>query len=66
MSTSIISLDQNFNANDVDIIVFEPYVLFSPAAVGGWVSEYDTWSFSRVMFRSHMSKKRIIFSNQPV
>ena len=24
MSISIISLDQNFNANDVDIMVFEP------------------------------------------
>ena len=30
MSTSIILLDQNFNANDVDIMVFEPCVLFSP------------------------------------
>ena len=26
-STSIILLDQNFNVNDVDIIVFEPSVL---------------------------------------
>ena len=30
MSTSIILLDQNSNANDVDIIVFEPCVLFPP------------------------------------
>ena len=29
MSTSIILLDQNFNANDIDIMVFEPSVLFS-------------------------------------
>ena len=38
MSTSIISLDQNFNANDVDIMVFEPscfYGLIHPDAVGG-------------------------------
>ena len=28
MSTSNILLDQNFNANDVDIMVFEPSVLF--------------------------------------
>ena len=27
MSTSIILLDQNFNANDVDIMVFEPSVI---------------------------------------
>ena len=30
MSTSIILLDQNFSANDVDIMVFEPSVLFPP------------------------------------
>ena len=35
MSTSIILLDQNFNANDVDIMEFEPCVLFPPAAVWG-------------------------------
>ena len=36
MSTSIIILDQNFNANYVDIMVFEPSVLFPPpAAVWG-------------------------------
>ena len=35
MSTSIILLDQNFNANDVDIILFEASLLFSPAAVWG-------------------------------
>ena len=28
MSTSIILLDQNSNAKDVDIMVFEPRVLF--------------------------------------
>ena len=37
MSTSIILLDKNSNANDVDIMVFEPSVLFSPAAVGGGI-----------------------------
>ena len=30
MSTSIILLDQNFNANDVDLMVFEPSVLSPP------------------------------------
>ena len=35
MSTSIISLDQNFNANDVDIMVFESCALFSPSSLGG-------------------------------
>ena len=35
MSTSIILLDQNFNANDVDIMAFEPSVLFPLAAVWG-------------------------------
>ena len=55
MSTSIILLDQNFNANDVDIMVFEPCVLFPPAAVGG---ELMTWSQNRyvhddVTIKSH-------------
>ena len=35
MSTSIILLDQNFNANGADIMVFEPSALFPPAAAGG-------------------------------
>ena len=30
---SIVLLDQNFNANDVDIMVFEPSALFPTAAV---------------------------------
>ena len=34
MSTSINLLDQNFNANYVDIMVFEPSVLFPPAQFG--------------------------------
>ena len=38
MSTSINLLDQNFNANDVDIMVFEPSVLFPPPQLGG-----DRW-----------------------
>ena len=37
MSTSITLLDRNFNANDVDIMVFEPCVLFPPC--GG----FKTW-----------------------
>ena len=43
MSTSIILLDQNTNANNVDIMVFEPSLLFPPAAVffflGGGVDD---------------------------
>ena len=35
MSTSISLLDENFNANDVDIRVFEPCVLFPPFADWG-------------------------------
>ena len=35
MSTSIILLDQTFNANYVDIMVFEPSIFFSPATVWG-------------------------------
>ena len=35
MSTSITLLDQNFSANDVNIMVFEPSVLFLPAEVWG-------------------------------
>ena len=42
MSTSIIRLDQNFNANYVDTMVFEPSVLFPPAAV--WGGELNIWS----------------------
>ena len=47
MSTSIIILDQNFNANYVDIMVFEPSVLFTPPpprrSLGGG-GELNTWS----------------------
>ena len=39
MSTSIIFLDQNFNANDVDIMVFEHCVLFPPAAIWGEIDD---------------------------
>ena len=35
MSTSIILSDQNFSANDVDIMVFEPSVLFPWRSLGG-------------------------------
>ena len=35
MSTSIILLDQNFNTNDVDIMVFEPSVFLPPSQFGG-------------------------------
>ena len=39
MSTSIILLDQNVNANYVDIMVFESSVLFTPAAVWGGIDD---------------------------
>ena len=35
MSTSTTFSDQNINANDVQIMVFEPCVLCSPAAAWG-------------------------------
>ena len=41
MSTSIILLDQNSNANDVDIMVFEASLLFPR---GRWGGGYDAWS----------------------
>ena len=50
MSTSIILLDQSFNANDVDIMVFEPSVLFPsapPQFVGGIdnMARHIYWTF---------------------
>ena len=39
MSTSINLLDQNSNVNDADIMVFEPSLLFSPAAVWGEIDD---------------------------
>ena len=35
MSTSIILLDQNSNANDADIMVFEPSLIFPLPQFGG-------------------------------
>ena len=35
MTTSITLLDQKFNANHVNIMVFEPCILFPPAAAWG-------------------------------
>ena len=39
LSTSIILLNQSFNANDVDIMVFAPCVLFPPAAAWGKIDD---------------------------
>ena len=39
MSTSIVLMDQNFNGNDVDIMVFEPSVLFSPHRSWGGIDD---------------------------
>ena len=47
MSTSNIILDQNFNANYVDIMVFEPSVLIPPAAVWGGGVKLNTWPNER-------------------
>ena len=41
MSTSNILLDRNFNGIDVDIMVFEPSVLYPPPQLGGGKM---TWS----------------------
>ena len=38
-STSIILLDQNLNANDVDIMVFEPSVLSPPPPQLGGIDD---------------------------
>ena len=35
MSASIILLDQNFNANDVDLMVFEPCLIPRRRSLGG-------------------------------
>ena len=53
MSTSIILLDQNFDANDVDITVFQHSILFSPAAVWGG-GEQMTWSLYLNIVLSHV------------
>ena len=51
MSTSIILLDQIFNGNDVDIMVFEPCVLFPPpAAVGGGGVDNLVHRFIQLMY----------------
>ena len=52
MSTSIILLDQNSNANNVDIIVFEPCVLFPLAVAFLFSNEYGN---SRVIKRKKMN-----------
>ena len=57
MSKSIILLDQNFNANSVDIMVFEPSVLFPPAEVGGGI--HDTVQNFGVRTFLHMQFQRM-------
>ena len=46
MSTSIL-LDQNFNAKSVDKMIFEPSVLFSPAAIWGIEGPYKFKNFTK-------------------
>ena len=57
MSTSIIFLNQNFNANDVEIMVFEPSVLFLPPQFRGEINDmvhlflkqrFSNWLFLRI------------------
>ena len=61
MSTSIILLDQDFNANDVDIMVFEPSVLFPPVAVWGGID--DMVQISCRLFRKYMYQDTILNFN---
>ena len=49
MSTSIIILDQNFNANYVDIMVFKPSVLLPPPR-RSWGGGLKTWSIFSVNY----------------
>ena len=63
MSTSIILLDENFNANDVDIMVFEPCVcLISPCRrsagnIEHMVRKMDCADFA--VFSSHLKKPNL-------
>ena len=66
MSTSINLLDQNFNANDVDIVVFVPSFLFFPAAVWEGVDDMVRSSLMRldVLFAAKLSTnlKIVVYS----
>ena len=57
MSTSNVLLDYYSNANDVDIMVFEPCGVFPPAAVWG-AGEYMTWSNERYEQKLHINPLR--------
>ena len=66
MSTSIILLDQNSNANDVDIMVFEPCVLFSPCGCLGGGIEHMVQSIfliviSTIIFHLATLNKKLNF-----
>ena len=50
MSTSITLLDQNSNVNDVDIMVFEPCVLFSPSGRLGGNTTHGLGTFRAIPY----------------
>ena len=54
MSTSIILLDQNFNANDF-YIIFELSVLFPPPPAAVWGEIDDIFRFFKIMLRELFS-----------
>ena len=56
MSTSTILLDQKFNANDVDIMVFEPCVLFRRRRLGGGL---NTWSVKLEEVQKELTQPRL-------
>ena len=56
MSTSITLFYQNFNANDVDIMVFEPCVIIPPATAWGGI-EHMVLFFDSIYQLSKRSNK---------
>ena len=61
MSTSFIILDQNFNANYVDIMVFEPSVLFPPRRNLGGGGKLNSWSLNYFSQRKIIDTRRKCF-----
>ena len=69
MSTSIILLDQNSNSNDVDIMVFQPCVVFPPCRrLGGGMVELNTWSKFCIVSEkgADLEKQNCLFGVNPV
>ena len=59
MSTSIILLDRNSNANDVDIMAFEPCVLVPPCGRLGGIEHMVPMLFTTTFTRT---KKIMLFA----